>query len=113
MRHPPDNEICEYCAQPLDPNHRVEVVVPDSAYLHPSDPREDGRRPTVACSRRHADKLIDRGEENWVDEELWARKFTRVSWYWNSDTTLDAIADLAGLSERQLRRMAEWRMRGH
>lgn len=109
LAHP---SVCEFCGETVEPANVVDVVVPDSGYLDPTDPNQDGRRPTRACSREHADRLIERGNARWVDEQLWARKFSRVSASWNSQTTnLDTIAKQAGLTRHQLRRMTDWRFR--
>lgn len=104
---------CEYCGRALKADERLSVVVPDSGYLHPLDPVKDGRRKSLACSREHAQAMIEAGERAWVDEQLWAAKLRRVSATWNrSERTLDGMAELAGLTARQLRRALTWRMDG-
>lgn len=106
----PTGRNCEHCGQPVDATTQVEVTVPDSTYLHPDDPQQDGRRPAYACSPGHADDLVARGVSDWIDEQLWASKLRRVSGHWNrSETTLSGIAARAGLTHAQLTRAIDWR----
>lgn len=106
----PTATTCEYCGSTIDPATRIDAVVPDSAYLHADDPRQDGRRLARACSPEHADELIAIGTSNWIDEQLWANKLRRVSGHWNrTETTLSGIADRAGLTPTQLMRAIRWR----
>lgn len=100
---------CELCGHPDGP---VAVTVADSGYLHPTDAMRDGRRVTGACSAAHAYALIDRGRRRWVDEQLWLAKIDRLSAGWNrTRIDLDEIAELAGLTQGQLRSALRWRFR--
>ncbi|SNR61765.1 hypothetical protein SAMN06265360_11244 [Haloechinothrix alba] len=102
---------CEQCTKRLTADEYVEVTVPDSGYLHPDDPDQDGRRVTYACSTEHAEALEERGTTAWVDEQLWARRVQRVSTYWRTHRmTLDQFAARAGLTSSQLNRALRWRM---
>lgn len=102
---------CEWCGRLLTSGNRVDLVVPDSRFLHPETSDRDGQRPTHACSRGHAERLIERGRRRWVDEELWARKFSRVRVRWSPGASLDDVARRTGLTITQLLRMADWRLR--
>lgn len=102
-------EVCEHCGFRIDGGARVEVVVSDSAYVHPLDSRRDGRRRGVACSPEHAEKLVLRGKRRWVNEQLWVSKLLRVVGLWNrSETTIEGIAARAGLTPSQLIRAVQW-----
>lgn len=74
---------CEHCGRPLDSATWVEVIVPDSAFLHHDDPKLDGRRLTRACGPEHAQALVVRGLRTWDEEQLWAAKLSRVAGSWN------------------------------
>ncbi|SDM47937.1 hypothetical protein SAMN04489726_1832 [Allokutzneria albata] len=101
---------CEYCGRPLEPSACVEVVVPDSSYLHPDDSDQDGCRRARACSQRHAEMLMAAGERQWDDRQLWAKKLARVSGEWNrTETTLEGMAVRAGLTYTQLLCAINWR----
>lgn len=101
--------VCEYCGCALDEDAGVDVVVPDSGYLHRDDSRHDGNRPTRVCSSSQAWELIADGNRQWVDEQFWVNKLRRVSVHWNRDeTTLDGIAERAGLTRSQLARAIHW-----
>lgn len=103
-------EQCELCGRPIHSGRGVAIVVPDSAYVHPTNPARDGRREVFACTSMHAGELVDRGRRHWVDEQLWSTKLRRVTGSWNRTTfTLDEIAALAGLDPSQLRRVLKWR----
>lgn len=102
-------EICEHCGYPIDADTRVEVVVSDSAYVHPLDSRRDGHRRGAACSPEHAQQLVQRGTRRWVDEQLWMSKLLRVVGLWNrTETTIEGIASRAGLTQSQLIRAVQW-----
>jgi len=101
--------VCEYCGCALAEGAGVDVVVPDSGYVHRDDARHDGNRPTRVCSSNHAWELIADGNRQWVDEQLWVNKLRRVSVHWNRDeSTLDAIAERAGITRFQLARAIRW-----
>lgn len=99
--------VCEYCGCSIDEGVGVDVVVPDSGYLHRDDPRHDGNRPTRVCSSNHARELIADGNRLWADAQFWANKLIRVSGHWNRDE-LDGIAERAGLTRSQLARALHW-----
>lgn len=99
--------VCEYCGRSFDEGAGVDVVVPDSGYVHRDDPRHDGNRPTRVCSSNHARELIADGNRQWVDAQFWASKLSRVSAHWNRGE-LDDIAERAGLTRAQLARALHW-----
>lgn len=103
-------EVCEFCGRP-NWDDVVTVAVPDSAFLHPTDPEQDGTRMASACSGAHAQALIERGRRTWIAEQLWSAKLRRVSGSWNRTVLdLDEIAALAGLTPSQLRGALRWRI---
>ena len=116
-RRTPRVDTCAWCARSLDAGTRIDVVVADSTYLHPDDPRQDGSRPASACCRDHAEELLSLGARDWVAEQLWAKKLSRALVHWNrTETTMEGIAARAGLTRSQLRRAIQWRGpdgRGH
>ncbi|SNR82023.1 hypothetical protein SAMN06265360_12127 [Haloechinothrix alba] len=105
----PADVTCEYCACPVARLHPVEV--PDSGYLHPTEPELDGRRLTHACCPEHGEELVAHGLRNWLDEQLWTAKLQRVSERWrNEPMSVEQFAELAGLTPAQLRRALRYRM---
>lgn len=105
-------ERCDLCGRPIRSGRGITIVVPDSSYLHPTDPARDGRREALTCTSMHAGELVDRGMRSWVDEQLWSAKLRRLTGSWNrTPFTLDEIAALAGLAPNQLRRALKWQWR--
>lgn len=106
-----DTARCELCRRPIHRGQGFTIVVPDSSYVHPTDPVRDGRREALACTSMHAGILVERGIRNWVDEQLWSAKLRRLSGNWNrTKLSLDETAALAGLAPSQLRRALKWRV---
>lgn len=106
-----DIERCELCRRPIRRGRGFTIVVPDSSYVHPTDPVRDGRREVLACTSMHAGALVERGIRTWVDEQLWSAKLRRLAGNWNrTKFSLDETAALAGLAPSQLRRALKWRV---
>lgn len=104
-------ERCELCRRPIHRGRGFAIVVPDSSYVHPTDPVRDGRRKALACTSMHAGILVERGIRTWVDEQLWSAKLRRLAGNWNrTKLSLDETAALAGLAPSQLRRALKWRV---
>lgn len=107
---PMANDVCELCGRPIW-DDGIAVAVPDSAFVHPTDEARDGTRVACACSRMHAEALVERGRRTWISEQLWSAKLRRLSESWNTTALdLDEIAALAGLTRAQLRGALRWRM---
>lgn len=98
-------DACEFCGRELDPGGHVDVVVPDSIYLHPDDRALDGQRPSRACAPEHADELIKHGFRIWIDEQLWIQKLSLAN---VPKTPREQLARQVGLTPAQVSRALVW-----
>jgi hypothetical protein len=105
----PARDRCGVCGRSVSADG-IREVVPDSSYLHPTDPAQDGLRPLAACDKDHFEELSAQYRERaYADEELWAGKVTRaVQEAWPGGVWGEELERATGLSAQQIGRAAEW-----
>lgn len=55
------------------------AIVPDSSSIHAVDPRFDGKRMVVACTKEHLAALVKEYRQRpFADAELWAGEIARA-----------------------------------
>lgn len=109
--HPGDAAapICDHCDQALHPDRMRTAVVPDSSFVHPDDPGQDGWRLVRTCGPDHLDILIDEARASWVAEQLWFGRLVRASRQNDSPyDSLDELAERASISAGRLRQALRW-----
>lgn len=100
---------CDYCGRPPEPGTERWALVPDSSFVHPSDPALDGRRVVTACGTEHLEELIKRARREWTDEQLWLGQLARASVKPGlRGASLRKVAYRARLSPEQLHRTLDW-----
>ncbi|MFE3187125.1 hypothetical protein ACFXKR_40765 [Streptomyces violascens] len=72
-------ELCDRCGAVIDDDSELYAVVRDSSVVHARDPKLDGGRMIVACSREHLRDLREQYRKlPFVDAELWSGKIYRA-----------------------------------
>ncbi|UQW99267.1 hypothetical protein [Streptomyces sp. RerS4] len=68
-------ELCDLCGAVVAGSTELYAVVPESSAVHSVDPRLDGKRMVVGCSREHLAELVEQYKNRpFIDAELWAGK---------------------------------------
>ncbi|MEU8975899.1 hypothetical protein AB0D11_43105 [Streptomyces monashensis] len=75
----PQPELCYLCGAVVDDSTEWCAIVPDSSSIHAVDPKLDGKRMVVGCTKEHLAELVEQYKQRpFVDAELWAGKIARV-----------------------------------
>jgi hypothetical protein len=102
-------QTCDHCRQKISPDQLHMAAVPDSSFVHPDDPGQDGWRLVRACGRHHLCLLIDDARAGWAEEQLWFGRLARASVREEMrGAALSRVARQASLSPERLRQALRW-----
>ncbi|GAA3048539.1 AsnC family protein [Streptomyces glomeratus] len=106
----PHPELCDFCGAVI-PGGTVEwlALVRDSSAIHAVDPRLNGKRMLVGCSREHLARLVEQYKcRPFVAAELWAGKIMRALQRHPEGISEEDLAAETGLSAEQVQRAVMW-----
>ncbi|MFJ5220172.1 hypothetical protein ACIP98_36470 [Streptomyces sp. NPDC088354] len=96
-------ELCDLCGAVVADSTESYAVVPDSSIVHSVDPRLDGKRMVVGCSREHMAELVAQYKHRpFIDAELWAGKISRAIEAHGGKVSPEELAEETGLTEEQI-----------
>ncbi|MGW2090277.1 hypothetical protein [Streptomyces sp. NPDC001880] len=96
-------ELCDLCGAVVADNTEWYAVVPDSSVVHAVDPRLDGKRMVVGCSREHLAELVGQYKHRpFIDAELWAGKISRAIEAHGGRISPEELTKEIGLTEAQI-----------
>jgi hypothetical protein len=103
-------ELCDLCGAVVADSTELYALVPDSSAVHAVDPKFDGKRMVVGCSREHLTELVEQYKRRpFVDEELWAGKIVRaMRKYPERRISEQDLARETGLAPDQVERAVDW-----
>ncbi|MGX5185744.1 hypothetical protein ACWKT5_23705 [Streptomyces avermitilis] len=106
-------ELCDLCGAVVADATEWYSVVQDSSVVHSVDPRLDGRRMVVGCSREHLTQLIEQYKDRpFVDAELWAGKISRAIDTHGGRISSEELTAETGLTEAQVKLGVLWQNLG-
>ncbi|MYT25993.1 hypothetical protein GTW69_37960 [Streptomyces sp. SID7760] len=106
-------ELCDLCGAVVADNTEWYAVVPDSSAVHAVDPRLDGKRMVVGCSREHLAELVAQYERRpFIDAELWAGKIGRAIEAHGGVISPEELVEETALTEAQIERAVLWQNLG-
>lgn len=106
-------ELCDLCGTVVADNTELYAVVPDSSVVHAVDPRLDGKRMVVGCSREHLAELVEQYKGRpFIDAELWAGKIGRAIEARGGKVTPEKLTEETGLTEAQIELGMLWQNLG-
>ncbi|MFD4376817.1 hypothetical protein [Streptomyces sp. NPDC058486] len=106
-------ELCDLCGAVVADSTELYAVVPDSSVVHSVDPRLDGKRMVVGCSREHLAELVERYKHRpFIGAELWAGKFGRAIEAHGGRISPEELGEEAGLTEDQIELGVMWQNLG-
>ncbi|MFF3516176.1 hypothetical protein [Streptomyces sp. NPDC002573] len=101
-------DLCDVCGEVVL-GRTFYALVPDSSAVHPVDPRLDGTRLLVGCSRGHLAALVDQYEDQtFMPAELWAGKIARTLRQHPKGISEADLARETGLTRDQVRLGVIW-----
>jgi hypothetical protein len=103
-------DLCDWCGLILEAGiSGVLEVVADSSAVHPTSPRQDGRRLLVACSVEHLSQTAEPYRHRpFVVEELWAGKIARALRVHRGRIPPEELPRETGLDPAQIMRAIAW-----
>jgi hypothetical protein len=80
MDEPDEPQLCDWCGSVIsDATEQLYNLVPDSSFVHVSDPRFDGQRLLTACGDEHMRLLVEEYRQRpFIEAEQWACKIHRA-----------------------------------
>ncbi|MFE4309188.1 hypothetical protein ACFRR6_24425 [Streptomyces sp. NPDC056891] len=106
-------ELCDQCGAVIDDGSELYAVVRDSAVVHAHDPKLDGRRMIVACSREHQRDLEEQYRRRpFIDAELWAGKIYRAMDEHPDGMSEEKLVEETGLTPAQIELGVLWQNLG-
>jgi hypothetical protein len=106
-------ELCDLCGTVVSDSTECYALVPDSSSIHAVDPKFDGKRMIVGCSREHLAELVEQYKQRpFVDAELWAGKIGRAIEAHGGRISPEELAEETGLTEAQIELGVLWQNLG-
>ncbi|MCL3999049.1 hypothetical protein [Streptomyces lavenduligriseus] len=106
-------ELCDRCGAVIDDGSELYAVVRDSSVVHAHDPKLDGGRMIVACSREHLRDLQEQYRQRpFVDAELWAGKIYRAMDEHPAGMSEEELVEATGLTPAQIELGVLWQNLG-
>lgn len=106
-------ELCDLCGTAVSNESEIYALVPDSSAIHAHDPKFDGKRMVVACSREHLAELVEQYKHRpFIDAELWAGKIYRAMEEHPDGISSEALAEETGLDQAQIELGVLWQNMG-
>ncbi|MCW7946706.1 hypothetical protein AAW14_33185 [Streptomyces hygroscopicus] len=103
-------DLCDLCGTLVLDGTQWNALVRDSSAIHAIDPKYDGKRLVVSCSREHLAAVVEQYERRpFLYAELWAGKITRVLRQHPNGISPEDLARETGLNSDEIKHALTWR----